>query len=123
MNAVPDTAARWIPVCAPEDILPDTGVCALLGDEQVALFRVRGGPHGPADSFFAIGNYDPNSSASVLSRGLIGNLGDRLVVASPIYKQHFDLRTGQCLESVEHSVMPYAVRVSDGQVWLADIDA
>jgi nitrite reductase (NADH) small subunit len=55
----------------------------------------------------------------VLSRGLIGSLGERIVVASPIYKQHFDLRTGECLEAPEHSVAAYPTRVSGGKVWVA----
>ncbi len=66
----------------------------------------------------AIDNYDPGSQAAVLSRGLIGSLGERIVVASPIYKHHFDLRTGECLEAPEHSVCAYAARVTDGKVWV-----
>ena len=53
------------------------------------------------------------------SRGLIGSLGERIVVASPIYKHHFDLRTGECLEIPENSVNTFATRVKDGQVWVA----
>ncbi len=60
-------------------------------------------------SFFAIDNVDPKSGASVLSRGLLGSLGDRVVVASPLYKNHFDLRTGECLEAPEHSVRAHGV--------------
>lgn len=106
-------ADEWTPVCPLEDIVPDTGVCALIGDTAVAVFRV-----GPADRVYAISNFDPNAGASVLSRGLIGNLGDRIVVASPIYKHHFDLRTGECLEAPEHAVAAYATRVHEGRVWV-----
>jgi nitrite reductase (NADH) small subunit len=55
----------------------------------------------------------------VLSRGLIGSLGDRIVVASPIYKHHFDLRTGECLEAPDKSVSAFAARVEDGHVWVS----
>lgn len=103
----------WIPVCALDDILPDTGVCALAGGRHVAVFRVG------ADQVYAIDNVDPKFQASVLARGLVGNLGERLVVASPLHKQHYDLRTGECLESPEHSVRAHAVRVADGRVLLA----
>ncbi|SOE74629.1 assimilatory nitrite reductase (NAD(P)H) small subunit [Burkholderia sp. OK233] len=105
----------WMPVCALDDIVPNTGVCALVNGEQVAVFHVA---HGDG-SVFAIDNFDPGSQAAVLSRGLIGNLGERIVVASPIYKHHFDLRTGECLEVPEHSVNAYPVRVESGQVWVA----
>jgi nitrite reductase (NADH) small subunit len=108
-------ALRWTPVCRLDEIVPNTGVCALIDGEQIAVFHVR----DQADRYFAIQNYDPNSNAAVLSRGLVGNLGDRIVVASPIYKQHFDLQTGECLEAPEHSVAAYPTRVEDGKVWVA----
>lgn len=103
----------WTAVCPLRDIVANTGVCALVNGTQVAVFRV-----GQADEVFAISNYDPNAEAAVLSRGLVGNLGDRLVVASPIYKHHFDLRTGECLEAPERSVDAYTARVDDGMIWV-----
>ena len=106
--------ASWIAVCQLDDIVPNTGVCALLGDTQVAVFHVDDG--GPR--VFAIDNYDPNSQASVLSRGLVGSIGERIVVASPIYKQHFDLQTGECIESPAHSVGTWPARIDGGQVWV-----
>jgi len=105
---------QWNAICSLERIVPDTGVCALLNGRQVAVFRV--GTESPR--VFAIDNYDPNSSAAVLSRGLVGSIGERVVVASPIYKQHFDLRTGECLEVPQNSVSSYPVRIEDGQVWV-----
>lgn len=102
----------WTPVCAIDDILPNTGVCALVQERHVAVFRVE----DDVQRIFAIDNFDPNSQASVLSRGLVGNLGARIVVASPIYKHHFDLSSGECLEAPDNSVRAYAVRVQDGQV-------
>ena len=101
---------QWAAVCAVDDILPDTGVCARVGDRQVAVFRLSDG------RLFAIDNVDPKSGASVLSRGLVGNLGERIVVASPLYKNHFDLATGECVETPEHSVRAHAVRAEGGHV-------
>jgi nitrite reductase (NADH) small subunit len=105
----------WNAVCHLDDIAPNTGICALVKDRHVAIFHVpdQGGP------LFAIDNVDPNASASVLSRGLVGNLGDRIVVASPLYKHHFDLRSGECLEAPENSVASYSVRVIEQQVLVA----
>lgn len=107
-------ALNWVPVCNLDDIVPDTGVCALVNGEHVAVFRVGDAP----GRLFAIGNYDPNSQASVLSRGMVGSLGDRIVVASPLYKQHFDLETGHCLEAPENSVAAWPARAVDGKVWV-----
>lgn len=99
---------NWINVCGVNDILPNTGVCALVDSQHVAVFRIG------QEQFFAIDNIDPKSKASVLARGLTGNLGDKIVVASPIYKNHFDLSTGECIEEPKHSVRAYPVRV-DGE--------
>jgi nitrite reductase (NADH) small subunit len=101
---------NWTAVCAVDEIVPNTGVCARVEGRHVAVFRVG------ADRFFAIDNVDPKSGASVLSRGLVGNLGEQIVVASPLYKQHYDLTTGTCLEQPELSVRAHTVRVEDGQV-------
>lgn len=103
----------WTDICAVDDILPSTGVCALVQDRHVAVFRLG------ADRFFAIDNVDPKSGASVLSRGLMGSLGERIVVASPLYKNHFDLQTGECLETPEQSVRAHGVRVDGGRISVA----
>ena len=111
-----DTQAKtWSPVCSVDDIVPNTGICALVNDRHVAIFYVA----EAAEGLFAIDNIDPNVQASVLSRGLVGNLGERIVVASPIYKHHFDLRSGECLEAPEHSVAAYPVRVENSTVLVA----
>jgi nitrite reductase (NADH) small subunit len=103
----------WTAVCRTDDIVPDTGVCARVDNRHVAVFRVG------EDGFFAIDNIDPQSGASVLARGLVGSLGGRTVVASPLYKQHFDLATGECLEAPAQPVRTHAVRVEGGQVLVA----
>ncbi|MGN4074816.1 nitrite reductase small subunit NirD [Burkholderia gladioli] len=110
------SASSWTPVCQLNDIVPNTGVCALVNGGQVAVFRVEAGD-GAVD-IYAIDNIDPHSRAAVLSRGLVGSLGERVVVASPLFKQHFDLRTGECVEAPEKSVGVYASRIEDGLVWV-----
>lgn len=104
----------WHAVCSIDDIIPNTGICALVRERHVAVFRLL----GDAEQVFAIDNFDPNSQASVLSRGLVGNLGKRIMVASPIYKHHFDLETGECLEAPHNSVTAYRVRVENRTVWV-----
>ena len=105
----------WQPVCNVGDILPNTGICALVGERHVAIFAVDGGD----ERLYAIDNVDPHAGASVLSRGLVGSLGGRVVVASPLYKHHFDLRSGECLEAPERSVAAYPVRVDNDTVLVA----
>lgn len=106
----------WVDVCALDQMVPDRGVCALVGLHQVALFRVTGDGAG---ELFALSNYDPFSEANVLSRGIVGSRGDRLKVASPVYKQSFDLRTGECLDDPSVSVPTFGVRVDGGRVLVA----
>jgi assimilatory nitrate reductase catalytic subunit len=96
-------------VCRLEDIVPDTGVCALVAGEQVAVFRIE-------EKIHAVGNRDPFSGANVLSRGIVGDLKGELVVASPVYKQHFSLRTGRCVEDGAVRIPVYGARVEDGFV-------
>lgn len=98
-------------MCELQDLLPDTGLCALVNKQQIALFRSR-----RLNEVFAISNFDPIGEANVLSRGILGSIGDEVVVASPLYKEHYNLRTGECLEKPEYSVSVYPVRVDDGLV-------
>jgi len=106
---------QWVDICAIDDLTPEAGCGALLGDEQVALFYL---PNQP-EQLFAISNYDPLGEANVLARGIVGNIGEQLVVASPLYKQHFDLRTGACLEEAEVTVRCYSARIEAGRVELS----
>ena len=101
---------RWQDVCAVVRLLPERGVAALLGDVQVAIFRTH------LDEIYAIGNIDPFSGAAVLSRGIVGDRGGVPTVASPVYKEVFDLRTGRCLDNPDVSVPVYPVRVADGRL-------
>jgi NAD(P)H-dependent nitrite reductase small subunit len=101
----------WQPVCELADIAADTGVCADLDGKQIAVFRVD-------EVLYALDNRDPASGANVLSRGIVGDLGGEIVVASPIYKHHFSLATGRCLEQPEYSVDTFPVRHADGRVWM-----
>lgn len=92
-------------ICKKSDLVENSGVCALINDEQVALFYL---PHTDK-KVFAIANWDPIGKANVLSRGIVGDIKGTIVVASPLYKQHFDLETGVCLEDDTVSVKTYPV--------------
>jgi len=99
-------------VCRLEDIVPNTGVCALVRGRQVAIFRLDD------DSVYALDNRDPFSKANVLSRGIVGDLKGELVVASPVYKQHFSLVSGRCVEDAAARIPVYRARVADGFVFV-----
>jgi len=97
-------------VCKVADLEIERGATALVHGQAVAIFRTHD------DHIYALGNYDPFAKASVLARGIVGTRGDAPFVASPMHKQAFDLRTGQCLDDPNVSVPAYDVRVVDGVV-------
>ncbi|WP_007026556.1 nitrite reductase small subunit NirD [Saccharomonospora iraqiensis] len=108
------SGAGWVAVCRIADVPRADGVAALLdGDVQVAIFRTDD------DSLHGLSNLDPFSGAAVLSRGIVGEHAGVPVVASPVYKQRFDLRTGVCLDDTSVRVPTHPVRVVDGVVQVA----
>ena len=68
---------------------------------------------------YALSNYDPIGQANVLSRGILGDINDQPVVASPLYKQHFNLNTGICLEDETISLAVYPVRIVNDSVQIS----
>ena len=100
---------QTVAVCPLDDLLPGRGVAALVDGEQVALFRV-------GDDVLAVSNQDPFSGANVMSRGIVGSRGDRVKVASPMYKQQFDLYTGECFDDPSKSLRVYETQIVDGIV-------
>jgi nitrite reductase (NADH) small subunit len=97
-------------VCPVTALTPDRGVAALVGGHAVALFLLADG------SLHAIDNLDPCSGASVLSRGVVGEVDGRATVASPMYKQRFDLRSGACLDDPAVAVAVHEATCEDGIV-------
>ena len=55
----------------------------------------------------------------VLSRGLISDIKGHLTVASPLYKQHFVLSDGRCLEDDSVSIPTYQIKVNGDRVLVA----
>ncbi len=103
--------SEWVDVCGKNDLQPNSGVCALVESQQVALFYLS-----QEDKVYAINNYDPFGKANVLSRGLVGDIKGEPMVSSPLYKQHFSLKTGICLDDETIRVDAYQVRVKNDRV-------
>ncbi|AUS79915.1 nitrite reductase (NAD(P)H) small subunit [Actinoalloteichus sp. AHMU CJ021] len=97
---------RWREVCRWEALRPELGAPVLVDGHLIALFRTEDG------ELYALGNVDPVSSASVMSRGIVGDRAGEPVVASPMHKQVFSLRSGRCLDVThpELALPTYAVR-------------
>lgn len=116
MNMSDLQPADWHTVCSHRDLVPDSGVVALVAGEQVALFYL---PKVHGQQIYAVENRDPRSGANVIGRGIVGLCGGALVVASPLYKQHFRLEDGICLEDPAQRLRIWPARLDDQAVQIA----
>ena len=106
----PVDVSAWVDVIAEADLPAEIGVPALVGRSPVALFRTHEG------AVHALSNLDPKSGASVMARGIVGSRGEVPTVASPLYKNVFDLRTGRCLDDESLALARFEARVHEGMV-------
>jgi nitrite reductase (NADH) small subunit len=105
-----DPRTTWEDVCSLDEILPGTGVAALVDGEQIALVKTRRG------ALYAISNFDPFSKAFVIARGIVGDRDGVPKIASPIYKQNFNLKTGECFDDPTVRLRVYSVRAVAGRI-------
>ncbi|BBP59290.1 nitrite reductase small subunit NirD [Pseudomonas sp. St316] len=108
---------QWRALCSREDLVPNSGVVAWHDGSQVALLYL---PEHPDKPLYAIDNRDPKSGANVIGRGLLGSIKGELVIASPMYKQHFRLEDGHCLEYPEQSLRVWPVRLNGDVVEIGE---
>jgi nitrite reductase (NADH) small subunit len=100
---------QWQALCSRHDLVANSGVVAWHQGAQVALFHL---PDTQGQTLYALDNRDPKSGANVIGRGIVGSLKGDLVIASPLYKQHFRLADGSCLEYPEQSLRVWPVRLN-----------
>lgn len=106
-------SGSWRTVCRIDDLELLWGEAAVVAGRQIALFRL-------SDSEVrAVSNQDPVSGANVIARGILGHRGTRPTVASPLFKEVYDLETGECLDDPRLRLGAYPTRVVDG---LLEID-
>lgn len=123
--------SEMIEICEVSALTPERGSAALLPDgTQIAVFLLDDG------SVHAVQQHDPYSGANILSRGLVGThqipaegedpATAPLVptVASPMYKQVWNMDTGEVIDAVggeKHPIAVYDVEVADGRVRVSAI--
>ena len=106
---------QWKLVCKQSDLIAGAGVAAMVDGEQVALFFI---PESEG-KVYAVSNWDPCGKANVLSRGLVAHLQGEWTVASPLYKQHFILSSGKCME--EDITLPcWSAKLEGDEVYIAE---
>ena len=106
---------NWQTVCQARDLVADSGVVVWHEGAQVALFYLP----GQEQPLYALDNRDPRSGANIIGRGLVGSLQGELVVAAPLYKQHFSLHSGACLEDPGQRLRVWPVRMNGEAVEVA----
>ncbi len=99
-------------ICPLQRLTPCRGVAALVDDVAVALFLLDDG------SLHAVDNTDPVSGASILSRGLVGDVSGEPTVASPMFKQRYELLSGRCLDKEGVSIDVHTAWTVDGMVYV-----
>ncbi|WP_225307373.1 nitrite reductase small subunit NirD [Nitrincola iocasae] len=119
MNSAILTASEWIPVCQQSDLVAGAGVAVIIKGQPVAIFWLP----GQQPECYALSHTDPFSGAEVLAHGLLCESEGIWSVASPIYKQHFRLDNGVCLEDSQVSINCWAVRFQGEQVEIGDFTA
>ncbi|QXI25568.1 nitrite reductase small subunit NirD [Pseudomonas vanderleydeniana] len=110
---------QWQAVCRREDLVENSGVVVWFHCAQVALFYLPDASQGR--TLYAIDNHDPLSGANVIGRGIVGHIKGQPVIASPLYKQHFSLEDGLCLEYPEQQLRVWPVRWAGDEVEIAVI--
>jgi nitrite reductase (NADH) small subunit len=105
---------QWCALCTRADLVANSGVVAWVEGAQVALFYLPDQARGK--QLYAVDNRDPKSGANVIGRGMIGSLAGDLVIAAPLYKQHYRLHDGSCLEYPEQQLRTWPVRLQGDAV-------
>lgn len=106
-------------VCEVSDLAENSGVCALIENVQVAIFKLSDG--SDASRVYALSNWDPIGKANVMYRGILGSILDEPVICSPLYKQHYSLLTGACFENDDVQLSVYSCVVQGSSVFVARV--
>lgn len=113
-------SGNWQRICEESQLESNWGEAALFGTEQVAVVKAWDG------TVYVTSNVDPRTQQGVMSRGIVGDHevdGQRRpTIASPLYKEVYDLATGECYSSPNFRLAVYTSRVTDGVVEV-DLDS
>lgn len=119
VNASPQVQSDgWSYVCEVSDLVVNSGVCALIDEKQVAIFNVK---MNGTSSLFAVSNFDPIGKANVMYRGLVGSIGGVPVVASPLFKEHYSLESGECIEHPDIHLTSFAIKQDGERIYIRSV--
>ncbi|WP_371877011.1 nitrite reductase small subunit NirD [Microbulbifer sp. 2205BS26-8] len=127
-KAIVITHTHWQPICQRSDLIRDSGVCALwenmstykerkactLSKKSIALFFLP----GQAQQLYAIDNWDPIAQAGIIARGILAEVEGELTIASPLFKHHFRLADGLCVENSSIQLATYPLTFFGNTVFI-----
>ncbi|VTY11866.1 nitrite reductase small subunit NirD [Rothia dentocariosa] len=103
--------SSWVRICSESELEENWGEVALVKGQQYAIFKTK---HG----YYACDHRDPNSQSLVIARGIVGEKDGHSTIASPLYKEVYDLTTGECVSGADYTIGVYPLEVRDGDIYL-----
>lgn len=122
-----DELVTMVEICRADALSSERGAAALLPDgTQIGVFVLDDG------TAHAVQQHDPYSGTNILSRGLVGTHlipgtdggPERTIptLASPMYKQVWNLADGTVIDSGgkgDHPIAVFDAEIRDGVIWVA----
>lgn len=105
-------AETWVDVCDLSDLEPEWGEAALIGDRQLAVFRLWD------DRVMITSNIDPRTGSAVMARGIVGTRSGIPTITSPLHKETYSLLTGEGLGN-DLRLEVFSCRIETGTVQVA----
>jgi nitrite reductase (NADH) large subunit len=112
-HAIAKPQAAWVLVGKTWNFPTDGGATIKYGKTQIAVFNFAS-----RGEWYATQNMCPHQREFVLSRGLLGDLGDKPKVACPVHKKTFSLETGKGLSDRDFSIQVFPVKIDGDDVYL-----
>jgi len=103
----------WFKAAPVADFPENAGTNIRYKGRQIAVFNFA-----RRNAWYACQNLCPHKQQMILSRGMIGSVGDEPKVACPFHKRTFSLNSGECLNAQERKIEVYPVKVEDGFVYI-----
>lgn len=102
----------WVEACQTSDLAEEGGVCVLLNNEQIAIFKTID------NQLFATQNLCPHKQQMALSRGMIGSVAGEPKVACPFHKKTFSLKSGACLSGDDFKIKTYPIKIENDLIFI-----
>jgi nitrite reductase (NADH) small subunit len=107
----------WFNAGKTSDFSSDGGNCIKYKNKQIAVIQFN-----RRNEWYACQNLCPHKMEMVLSRGMIGSMGDIPKIACPLHKKTFSLHDGSNLNGEEYAIATYPVKIVDDEVFVGFLE-